>query len=245
MIAPTYYRSQLTAEEQEMYKEIVNGLLLHNNTICLRKRDADQDAIVKTVAAIHRDHPELFYVDFWRFQTCRNLHSFGTKVEFNLLLGRSDANAVANTLSQRARDLQAELNPNMTRNQLYCQVARHISSTTTYVDTGSAFWDHTVAGPILRHTAVCEGVSKLFLFLCQRAQLPCAMVTGTSHGEPHAWNMVEIGNMRRYVDVTSFLSRSHLVSSSTLFLTGELLHQHGYEWQLDLSAKDRLAGQNR
>lgn len=232
MIAPTHYRTLLTPDEQEMYKTIINGLIRYESSICIPQSVAENERIHRVVKAIHLDHPELFFVDFWRYQLCQRFLPFETRIIFQMLLDCDTANSVAETLSFRVAELQSKLKPGMTLEQRYYHVARNIASSTTYVDSSSGFWDHTCAGPVLKGSGVCEGISKLFLFLCQRLQLPCAIVTGTLHEIPHAWNMVERNSEIKYIDVTGLLNDFLLCSifPSTIYKNKTQLHLSGYKW---------------
>lgn len=231
MIAPTYYRSLLTPTEQDLYKMIVNCLIRFENIISVRHSVYECEAFQRVIRAVHLDHPELFYVDFWRYRLVQNIFPAVTKIEFRLLLDRITAESVTNTLSLRAADLRKEIERKMSVEKQYYQVINRISKTITYVDSGSAFWDHTCAA-VLRGTAVCEGIAKLFLYYCQRNQLPCAVVSGTLNGSPHAWNMVETDAGIRYVDVTGLLSSAslYILHPIALFKTEVQLHQNGYNW---------------
>lgn len=232
MIEPTYYRTLLTCDEQEMYKTIVNSLIQYEDSICIHQSVAEHEKIHRVVKAIHLDHPELFFVDFWHYQLCQGFFSLGTRIDFQMLLEDDIANYVENTLSCRVAELQNKLEPEMTLEQQYYHVVRNITSATTYIDSGSAFWDHTCAGPVLRGSGVCEGIAKLFLFYCQRLQLSCAIVTGTLNEIPHAWNMVELRGRIRYLDVTGLLNLANGYSTFPLamFRTERQLHQMGYKW---------------
>lgn len=232
MIAPTYYRSLLTPKEQELYKVIVNDLIRYKNNIHVRQNNINHKIIQRVVRAIHLDHPELFFVDFWRYQLRLGLASFGAIIEFQMLLEESVADSVANTLSLRAVELQNKIKPWMPLEQKYYQVVRNIASTTTYVDSGSGFWDHTCAGPALRGSGVCESIAKLFLFFCQRLQLPCTIITGTLNDSPHAWNMVELKSGIRYLDVTGLLSTSvcYTLFPNAIFRGEDELRKNGYAW---------------
>ena len=232
MIAPTHYRALLTPDEQEMYKTIVNGLIRYENSICIPQSVAEHERIHRVVKAVHLDHPELFFVDFWRYQLCQSFLTFGTRIDFQMLLESDIADSVANTLSFRAAELQNKLKPGMSLEQQYYHVVRNIATATTYVDSGSGFWDHTCAGPVLRGSGVCESIAKLYLFFCQRLQLPCAIITGTLNGSPHAWNMVELKSGIRYLDVTGLLNLAsrYLLFSFAVFRTEKQLYQLGYKW---------------
>lgn len=232
MIAPAYYRSLLSPEAQNAYRVIVNGLLQYRSFIALPPGITDSSSIQKIVLAVHLDHPELFYVDFWHYLICRNMHDSPVGVEFRMLLKPAPARAVSHTLSHRAAELQEAVQQIPSLEQQYRRVIRQVAADITYVNSGSAFWDHTAAGPVLHHTAVCEGIAKLFLFFCQRSQLPCAVVFGSWNGGPHAWNMVETSAGIRYVDVTGLLDTPSLslLRPASLFQTEAYQRQSGYEY---------------
>lgn len=231
MIASTYYRSLLTPIEQDLYKVIVNGLIRFENIISVRHSTYECEALQRVIRAVHLDHPELFYVDFWQYRLVQNVFPTVTKIDFRLFLDRIAAESVTNTLALRAEELKREIERKTSAEKQYYQVINRISKTIAYVDSGSAFWDHTCAA-VLRGTAVCEGIAKLFLYYCQRNQLPCAVVTGTLNGSPHAWNMVETNAEICYVDVTGLLSSTslYILHPITLFKTEVQLRQNGYNW---------------
>lgn len=55
-----------------------------------------------------------------------------------------------------------------------------------------------IAGP----TSICSGYSKGFEYLCQKANLWCKQVSGISHEEAHAWNLVKLESGTYHVDIT-------------------------------------------
>ncbi len=230
MIPAAYYRNLLTPEEQELYKAIVNGLLRYETAISFRHCRDEIATVRKVVHAIHRDHPELFYVDFWKFELLRATFLCPSQVRFRMLLDEKQTKAVARTLAARAAALQRVSDPAMDREQRYYMIIKNITNTTVYRDSGSNFWSHTAGGAALGGEAVCEGVAKLFLFLCQQNQLPCAFINGTLHGGRHAWNMVETKDGIRYVDVTMLLNGASRYGPfpAGLFKTEEQLCRAGY-----------------
>lgn len=63
--------------------------------------------------------------------------------------------------------------------------------------------DGTLYGGLVNGAAVCNGFSRSFQYLCQRAGIPCYFIEGTSiRGIPHSWNMVLLDGEWYYVDVT-------------------------------------------
>ena len=102
MIASTYYRSLLTPTEQDLYKVIVNGLIRFENIISIHHSTYECEALQRVIRAVHLDHPELFYVDFWRYRLVQNVFPTVTKIDFRLFLDRIAAEAVTKTLALRA-----------------------------------------------------------------------------------------------------------------------------------------------
>lgn len=231
MIAPAFYRSLLTPAEQLAYRQLVTGLLAGKDTIFIPQGMVPTAQLHRVVQAVHMDHPELCEMQWWEYQFAAIPD--GSYLRFQRMLEPGPSAAIRNSLNTKAVCLCRKLTDSPSVADAYLQIAEEIASTTKYVDSGSAFWDHTLVGPALRHTAVCEGISKFFLFCCQRTGLPCAIVTGTLHGVPHAWNMVEPTPYGRvYLDVTSMLHSSFhgMPLKSSLFRTGQQLRRNGYQW---------------
>lgn len=61
---------------------------------------------------------------------------------------------------------------------------------------------YDVYGAMCEGNAVCEGYAKLFQYLCYCVGINSTIVLGTSSGDPHMWNCVEIDDKWYMVDVT-------------------------------------------
>lgn len=234
MIATTYYRSLLSPSEQGVYKDIVVGLLNRRESICIKQAHTKIESVRKIVHAVHLDHPELFYVNFWHYQLAQSLLPCGMFLNFRMMLDRDPSTAVLNALKAKVALLQRSSKKKSSLEEIYFLIAKEIATTTKYVDSNNAFWEHTVVGPVLSHRSACEGIAKMFLFLCQRiSNVPCAVITGTSNGVPHAWNMIELNGVRKYVDVTSVLQTISLYTlvPTALFKSEQALRRNGYDWQ--------------
>ena len=73
------------------------------------------------------------------------------------------------------------------------------------VYTDKAESPYTAYGCLVEGEAVCEGYSKAFLLLCQRAGIDCIPVFGITNedgGTPHMWNKVRLDGEWYNVDVT-------------------------------------------
>lgn len=61
---------------------------------------------------------------------------------------------------------------------------------------------NTAYGALINGQAHCEGYSRAFKLLCNKAGLECDLVIGTSFDEGHMWNVVNLDGIHNYVDVT-------------------------------------------
>ena len=58
-------------------------------------------------------------------------------------------------------------------------------------------------GALIKKEAVCNGYAQSMKLLCDIMEIPCKIVTGISHGENHAWNLVKLEDGEWYqVDAT-------------------------------------------
>lgn len=63
-------------------------------------------------------------------------------------------------------------------------------------------WAHSIEGVFTKNSAVCEGYAKAFSLLLNACGVYNAYVTGSSRGEGHAWNIVEIDGAWYWYDLT-------------------------------------------
>lgn len=66
----------------------------------------------------------------------------------------------------------------------------------------SAELSNTAYGCLVSGKALCEGYSRAFKLLCNKAEIECDLVSGVSHGENHMWNVVNTDGIHAYVDIT-------------------------------------------
>ena len=86
-----------------------------------------------------------------------------------------------------------------------------ICGTITYddehVNDNSYKLQYTPYAALFDHTAVCQGYALLFYRLCLEAGIDTRFIAGTvkndeGNDEPHAWNIVKLGDLYYYVDTT-------------------------------------------
>lgn len=86
----------------------------------------------------------------------------------------------------------------------YRYLASVISLITSYDHDNVGGWQVSTAyGAIMSGCSICQGYSRGFLYLCQKANLWCETVEGVA-GEniAHMWNIVKLDSGTYFVDVT-------------------------------------------
>ena len=68
--------------------------------------------------------------------------------------------------------------------------------------SNSDLLEYTAYDAIINRAAVCQGYANLFYRLMLEEGIDCRIVSGTSDGEPHAWNIVKIGDYYYNADAT-------------------------------------------
>lgn len=61
---------------------------------------------------------------------------------------------------------------------------------------------YTAYGALVNGVAVCEGYSRAMQYLCNRAGIPCALISGSSRGSGHMWNVIKLDGEWYHTDVT-------------------------------------------
>jgi len=61
---------------------------------------------------------------------------------------------------------------------------------------------NTSYGALVKKEALCEGYSRAFKLLCNKAGIECELIIGAADGVGHMWNRVNIDLKHSYVDVT-------------------------------------------
>jgi transglutaminase/protease-like cytokinesis protein 3 len=61
---------------------------------------------------------------------------------------------------------------------------------------------HIAYGALVEQKAVCSGIAMAYKMLLDMAGVPNLLISGTSAGGAHMWNLVYIDNQWLHVDVT-------------------------------------------
>lgn len=206
-MATRYHRTILNPTEQKAYDILYEGINAHKATVAIPKLSK---ASVKRVRfAIDYDYPEYFFVKpsvYYEYTNHIEYH-----IEYSM--SQKKVNEILGTLNAIANRLLMKIKSNGLRNEvqvaayLHDYLTDHISYTK---GDRSLTRNHNLIGALINHETVCEGYSKLYLFLLDKAGIPAIYVVGKTVGgssSGHAWNIVKINDGSRdgnwyHVDVT-------------------------------------------
>ena len=80
-------------------------------------------------------------------------------------------------------------------------VHEHLCDTIVYSSRLQAA-AHDIEGAIFEKEAVCEGYALAYKYYMNRLEIPCKIVSGTSNGQSHAWNLIQLTGNWYMVDPT-------------------------------------------
>lgn len=168
----------------------------------------------EVVRAVMLDHPELFWVNYYRYSVMDTL--LGQYLMFGTFFSRSEQAELRRQAEAWRGRVLTQLPAAADEEQRLRLLADYLARQVEYRESGPAL-SHTIVGVFQagRHAAVCEGIAKGMKYLCDRAGVPCLVVTGKVKGQDHAWNMVHTPRGYRHLDVTYQLDAARNLGNIT------------------------------
>lgn len=202
-----YYYSKLSATEQKICDYVVDGLKRLADTVTVSGVKADCKSINKVFSVINLDFPELFYfaVEKTSFYTGSDI-----KIKLGYLYTKETIKDMTKKIRSRTdfimRSVQSGADLLTREKIIHDSLVRNVKYA---FDSVGERKNHSITGVFIDKSAVCEGYSKAFKYLCDRAGILCLVLHGsavnnmTGQTESHAWNIIRTGKHSFcHVDVT-------------------------------------------
>lgn len=200
----TFYRDQLKSRQaREYYDRILSAVsgeepAAHIPLPVSDGADGSEDAFAAW-RAVKKDRTELFFIGRNAQTQTRDGQFF---LDITLLYSSEEIRKMRVCMDRRLRHLTFGVMhlPLWEREKVvYERVKRMI----IYKDHGKEY-DHSIAGPLMQGSGVCEGFSHLMIQALRRVGIPCIYVhgKGIEDGGNHGWNMVWLGDRSYHLDVT-------------------------------------------
>lgn len=207
-----YYYDLLSAAEQRYYAKVLHALVQRENLIGNGLMIYD-DSFERVLRAISYDHPELFYVDFQRLSYSKSPFGISYTPHYlyrsaiqGILASQIDNVAASVLRSAKAAGVRT---PYEYLRWIHNYLVKNVKYNFEALRQPDMFPDaFNCFGALVNGQAVCEGISKAFKFLCDKAGLDVFIVTGESYFAnssqlvTHAWNCAILNQCFAHIDVT-------------------------------------------
>ena len=201
-----YYFEQCDATEQKAYDALLDGYLKQKKEI--RVWVVNSDSLWKIHQAICYDVPEVFFVK-------------NVQASMNPVLGITTLYPEYRFDDKKRADILAEMESSidvfvrrikmLSEHEKVKQIHDFLIRSVTYKDVDAPY-SHEAPGALLYGIAVCEGISKAFKYISDRAGIKAIVAVGksssTDNDSGHAWNIVYVDNLAYHLDVTFDYSMS-------------------------------------
>lgn len=220
----SYYFDQLSGLEQSYYQKVLRTLEQCGATVGPGIMIQDK-GFERVLRAVSYDHPELFYVDFQRLGYMKT--PFGVVYNPSYTYKSSTQSIMCDQINNAVQSILKEARTAGVRTSLeYCRWFHNylvknvkynydaLRNPDMYPDAFNCF------GALVNKKAVCEGISKAFKLLCDRAGVKAFVVAGesnlpsTNQMMAHAWNCIVVNNQYAHVDVTWDINMSEVAKST-------------------------------
>ncbi len=194
-----YVYSQLTEEEQTIYRELFNGIQNMEEQFAVSSKDKEQ--VERIYSALLSDHPELFWVSGYTitfYAWANTIQSIEIQPDYVMSREKRDENQLlvdekTSLILEEARRFDNEYEQ---AKFLY----EYLIDMTEY--DLNAPNNQNILSVLLTNRSVCMGYAKAYQYLAQLLGMECVTVTGEAGGESHAWNLLNMEGDYYYVDTT-------------------------------------------
>ena len=200
-VAEKFYYSTLSEEEQQVYQAVLQGVRNNSETINVEMTDAKR--VNQIYEFVLNDFPDIFWcsgaAETTAYQIpgggysefCPEYTYEGEQKEQMQTQIEAEAEAILG-----AADV-SQIDPEYDRiRYVYEYVIRSVD----YVENASD--SQNLYSALVNKESVCAGYARETQYLLERLGVFCTYVTGTTRGQPHAWNLVRCDGNYYYVDTT-------------------------------------------
>lgn len=199
--------SALNNTQKKVYA-IIKGML-ENLTEGLVKVPTESEADI-TVAykAVNIDYPEYFWMPLnYIFAVRGDSYMIAMKYsdsnyEFDYLYPKTRIVAMQGSIKTKTQEFLKTIEPTDSDYEKELKIHNYLCENVIYPIEYGEDYHFNIYGALVKGSAVCEGYSRAFQYLCRQVEIPCILVTGSSKSEGHMWNQVKIEGKWYNIDLT-------------------------------------------
>lgn len=219
-----YQYTNLSATEKVVYKVMASAMQSCQTDVGLGAYNCTIQEVSNAYNAVIADYPQLFYVAKSFLYSYEEKHNMVKTFKINYTDGKiadqydDQGNMISkanrNLINQQINDLNSAASNFIStipisesaiekEKQIYEYIQTLVKyDKQTAANPNSIVHAYDIYGAACEGTAVCEGYSKLFQYLCYCVGINATPVYGTSQGQAHMWNAVQLDGQWYMVDVT-------------------------------------------
>lgn len=196
----SYAYGTLTDSEKELYDIIYAATVSYQEGVTVPTLDTN--AIDKVFNCVMIDHPEIFYVNGYRYtRYTRGDELKKLTYTASYSYSRSETDRISKELDAAVNNITANIYP-AASDYLKIKYLYDLIIKNTDYDLNSSD-NQNIISVLLNHRSVCQGYAKTMQLLLNKVGVPCTLITGTVNtGERHAWNAIKADGEWYYTDVT-------------------------------------------
>lgn len=193
------YKNLLSAQEISVYNQVYSAILDYDSSLFRLSEPLSESDLEDTMNALFNDHPELYWVNT-SYKYAVDSAGIVHKIQLNFGISKSDFNYVQSAYENAVDSIVdgAAVYSSAVDRERY--IYDRICSMNTYNECSSM--NQSAYSALTSGSSVCAGYARAFQIACLESGIPCYYVTGTSRGENHAWNIVQIDGKYYNVDPT-------------------------------------------
>lgn len=193
-----YAYSTLSDTQKKVYERLYNGIKDHEASIDISDLKANSVDVNKAFWAMDYENPQFF----WLGSGYGISYISDTVLYVKPKYSRSEAQAKAiqPKLDAAVKEIVDGALAKKTLFERVLYIHDAIVNATSYTTSGGEY-KRDADGPLVNGSALCEGYSKAFVYLCQSIGIEAACISGDAGGD-HMWNIVKLDGDWYQMDVT-------------------------------------------
>lgn len=193
-----YAYNTLTYTQKRIYAGLFSAVSKHEESVDISNFGATKSDIEAAYCAFDYENPQFF----WLANGYSYSYSGGEMLSVSPSYSRSvsQMNSLLPEFEKTADKIIEEASKKSTLFEQLMYLHDAVVNMTEYSTYGGAYKSEA-DGPLLNGSALCEGYSKAFMYLCQKMGIECICVSGDAGGS-HMWNMVKLEGEWYHMDVT-------------------------------------------
>ncbi|MCP1103398.1 hypothetical protein M2454_002510 [Aequitasia blattaphilus] len=192
------YYNTYSDEEKLAYREILQGVLDHDETITIHT--TSHEKAFDIFEDVIKDHGEIFWCDGEVETVTYEEPETYIEMEISYNFSKEERVEKQGIIDNEIDNIILQIDPYWSEYEKVLFVYRYLVLNTDY--DMSAPDNQNIYSVFGNKVSVCAGYAKAFQVLMERLGIPASYVIGIAREENHAWNIVTCEGQNYFVDVT-------------------------------------------